>query len=160
MIGLRVRATLEDADMTTRQILLMAALLASAAAAVWLWKASTSEPMGAFRTFPYTYISEAKAGYDETAVVIHRGTIDGPASVEDENGTAWPAYTDPTGKIIPLKGDKPFLVPVIPAGDSARTPVIKALGRPLKQEEIYNLVKYQTPEGAERMAAFRKEMGQ
>jgi hypothetical protein len=39
-----------------------------------------------------------------------------------------------------------------------RTPVVKALGRPLKNGEISNLVRYQTPEGAERMAAFRKEM--
>jgi hypothetical protein len=141
-----------------RWVQLGAALLATSAAAAWLWRASSSDPMAAFRTFPHAYISEAAAGYDETAVVVERGTVEGPPAVRTADGaTAWPAYWDPSGRIVPPLGGRPYLIPLIPEGDGVRTPAIKPLGRSLRSDEILNLVRYLTPEGVERMAAFRKE---
>ena len=145
--------------MTRPRIALLIALpLLVAIGAAWLWHLYLAEPMASFRTFPYTYISEAGAGYDASAVVIDTGSIDGPASVSTDGLTAWPAYTDPSGMIVPLKGGKPYILPLIPAGDVMRTPLVKPLGRALTAREIDRLVRYQTAEGAVRMAAFRSEM--
>ena len=146
--------------MSRRQVLLFGILLLVAGAAVWLWRTSSAEPLAAFRTFPYTYISESAAGYDETAVILDRGSIDGPPSIEvaASGATAWPAFVDPSGKLIPTKDGKPYIFPLIPNGNTSRTPVIKPLGRPLTGSEIDGMVRYQTTEGAKRMEAFRTEM--
>lgn len=144
--------------MPNRQIVLISILVVAVIAAVALWRASAAEPLAAFRTFPYTYIAEAAAGYDAAAVVIDRGTIAGRPSVQDAEGrTAWPAYIDPTGQVVPAKDGKPYLIPLVLDGTTTRTPVIKPIGRALKPAEIDALARYQTAEGAERLEAFRKE---
>jgi hypothetical protein len=148
--------------MTTRPIVLTLCLIAVAAIAVLVWRQYTSEPAGAFRDFPWTYISEKDCGTDESRVIIHRGEITGPASVTDEASgeTAWPAFIHPDPAVVPLVGGKPVIFPVIAQGNSARTPVIPGLKRPLNPGELLGVVRYFTPEGRDRMDAFRTEMGQ
>jgi hypothetical protein len=145
--------------MSNRPIILTVVLVVVAMAGIWIWRLTTAEPMSSFRDFPWTYITEAAMGTDEKLVIIDRGTITGPANVLDTgtNATAWPAFTFPG---LPLVDGKALIFPVIPEGDHSRTPVIPALGRPLNQNEIDQLVRFQIPEGHERMEAFRKEMGQ
>lgn len=148
--------------MTSRPILLWGLLILVAMAGVWIWHLTTQEPMSAWKDFPWTYITEAAMGSDETRVIINRGEITGPASVVDEaNGQpAWPAFIHPDAAVVPLVSGKPCIFPLIPQGDHARTPVIPSLGRPLTQSEIQGVVRYLTPEGQERMDAFRSEMAQ
>lgn len=148
--------------MTTRPIILTLCLIAVAAIAVLVWRQYTSEPAGAFRDFPWTYITEKACGTDESRVIIHRGEITGPASVTEETSgeTAWPAYVHPDPAVVPLVGGKHVIIPLVEQGDRVRTPVLQSLGRALKPTEIEGLVRYQTDEGSSRMAAFRTEMGQ
>ena len=148
--------------MTTRPIVLTLCLIAAAAVAILVWRQYTSEPAGAFRDFPWTYITEKSCGPDESRVIINRGEITGPASVTDEacGETAWPAFIHPDPAVVPLVGGKPVIFPLIPSGNGSRTPVVPTLNRPLSQSEIQGVVRFFTPEGRERMDAFRKEMGQ
>lgn len=148
--------------MTTRPIILTLCLIAVAAIAVLVWRQYTSEPAAAFRDFPWTYITEKACGTDESRVIIHRGVIAGPSNVVDEASgeTAWPAYVHPDPTVVPLVGGKPCIFPLISHGTGSRTPVIPSLKRPLSQNEILGVVRYFTPEGRERMDAFRTEMGQ
>lgn len=145
--------------MAKRPIILVALLLVVAVAAVMLWRASTREPMADFRDFPWTYITEAGVGSDESKVIIDRGEITGPASVIDpaSGATAWPAFVHPDPKVVPLVDGKPVIFPLIPQGQGSRTPVITAIGRPLTQREIEHATRYFTREGRERMDAFTKE---
>lgn len=147
--------------MSSRLTILTVSLVLVAAAGMWLWRLAGAEPMASFRDFPWTYISEAKMGSDESAVVITRGSINGPPSVSDAAGaTAWPAYVHPDPHVVPLIDGKPCIIPLISDGNTTRTPVIRSLKRPLTHQEMNGLVRYVTPEGRERMDAFRKEMGQ
>lgn len=153
-------STRRGSDMRLRGYVLCGILVAVAGAGLWLWRHATTGPMDAFRTFPYTYITAAAAGYDPAAVVIDRGQIDGPPSVQVEPGgaIAWPAFIDPGGRIVPAKDGRPYIFPVITDGTASRTPVLAPIGRALRGPEIDAMVRYQTAEGAERLAAFRREM--
>lgn len=147
--------------MSRRLAILSAALILVAAAGIWLWRLAAAEPMAAFHDFPWTYISEAAMGGDASAVVIVRGSINGPPSVTDAAGaTAWPAYVHPDPHVVPYIDGRPLIIPLITDGNATRSPVIRSLKRPLTQQEMNGLVRYFTPEGRERMDAFRKEMGQ
>ncbi len=147
--------------MNKRTFLLIAVLAALALVGVWVWRTATAEPMAAFREFPYTYITESAGGYDASKVVVTRGSITGPAASLDADGTtAWPAYIHPDDKVVPRQDGKPYIIPLIAHGTSLSTPRIAPLGRPLNAREIADLERYQTPEGSERMAKFRQEMGQ
>lgn len=147
--------------MKPRSLILAAVLLAAVLTALWVWRASTAEPLAKFRDFPWTYISESAAGYDDARVLVVRGEITGPASAQDPAGaTAWPAYVHPDPAVVPRQDGKPYIFPLIPAGGGARTPVIAPLKRALTAREIAAARRWQTPEGEERMERFRKEMGQ
>jgi len=148
--------------MPSRLVLLSGLLILVAAAGIWVWRMYTREPMSGWKDFPWTYITEAAMGSDETRVVIDRGTINGPPSVVDEASgtTAWPAYIHPDPQVVPLIDGKPCIFPLIPNGNLARTPVIPSLKRPLTASELAGVQRYFTPEGQARMDAFRKEMGQ
>lgn len=147
--------------MPARQWMIAGALAAAALLLVGLWRSATAEPMAGFRDFPWTYVTEGMAGYDPSRVVIARGEITGPQSVEDASGaTAWPAYVHPDPKVVPLKDGKPYIFPVIDDGHSQRTPVILPLKRPLNAREIGQARRFQTPEGEERLQRFRQEMQQ
>lgn len=148
--------------MLSRPVILCGILILVAAAGIWVWRLSTQEPMAGWKDFPWTYVTEAAMGSDETRVIINRGTVNGPSSVVDEatGETAWPAYIHPDPAVVPLSNGKPCVFPLIPNGNLSRTPVIPSLKRPLNAKELAGVQRYFTPEGAERMAAFRKEMGQ
>jgi hypothetical protein len=147
--------------MSPRNLVLGVVLLAAVIAAVWVWRASTAEPLAKFRDFPWTYIAESAAGYDDTRVLVVRGEITGPESTQDAGGAAaWPAYFHPDPAVVPRQGGKPYIFPLIPAGSAARTPAIAPLKRPLTARELAAVQRWQTPEGEERMERFRKEMGQ
>ncbi|MCK6487109.1 MAG: hypothetical protein L6R48_02000 [Planctomycetes bacterium] len=147
--------------MKPRNLVLGVLLLVAVIAAVWVWRASTAEPLAGFRDFPWTYIAEGAAGYDDTRVLVVRGEITGPASTQEAGGaTAWPAYFHPDPAVVPQQAGKPYLFPLIPAGNAARTPVIAPLKRALTAREIATAQRFMTGEGEERMARFRKEMGQ
>ena len=148
--------------MPSRPVLLSGLLILVAAAGVWVWHLSTHEPMSGWKDFPWTFITEAAVGPDESRVIISRGSIEGPASVVDEatGQTAWPAYIHPDPAVVPFIQGKPCIFPLIPNGNLARTPVIPSMKRPLNAAELAGVQRYFTPEGSERMAAFRKEMGQ
>lgn len=141
--------------MSSRPILLSGILILVAVAGIWVWHLSTHEPMSAFRDFPWTYVTEATAGHDPV-IIIDRGTIDGPASVQTSDGaTAWPAYAIPAN-LVPLRDGKPYVIPLIGEGPEAHTPRIPHLGRPLNGREMHLLDRVQTDEGRERLDAFRK----
>lgn len=151
-----------DPSMSSRAVILTVILVAVAAAGIWVWRLTTAEPMGGFRDFPWTYITEANVGADETRVIINRGTINGPTSVEDEASgqIAWPAFVHPDPTVVPLIDGRQVIFPLIPVGNGSRTPVIPGLKRPLKQREMEGAVRYFDSEGRKRMDAFRKEMDQ
>ena len=150
-----------DLGMHARTIKLVVVLAVVASVGVWVWRQTVAEPLSEFRDFPYTYITEAAAGYDETQVIISRGEIVGPPQVETDKGAiAWPIYIHPDANVIPRQNGKPYLIPMITVGVSQHTPRIAPLGRMLTPSETSNLVRYQTTEGEERMAKFRKDMGQ
>ncbi|MBN8524965.1 MAG: hypothetical protein J0M02_06505 [Planctomycetes bacterium] len=144
----------------TAFISLLLGLLVVAGTGVWLWRVNTVEPMASFRDFPWTYITEAAMGTDENRVIIDRGHINGPTSVIDaaSGQTAWPAYIHPDPAVVPLVAGKPLIFPLMPNGNGMRSPVLAPLGRPLNQREIETVERYLTPEGRDRMDAFRKEM--
>lgn len=146
--------------MPVRLVVLGSILVLAALTAAWLWRTSTVEPLASFRDFPWTYITEAGTGPDQSRVIIHRGSISGPASLLDEASgqRAWPAYVHPDPAVIPLMDGRPCIFPVIPDGTQSRTPVIPSLRRPLTTHELAAAQRFLTPEGAERMAAFRAEM--
>lgn len=146
--------------MASRPIVLGIVLAGVAAAGAWMWRLGAREPLAEFRDFPWTYITEAATGPDETRVIIDRGSIGGPPSVVEAatGATAWPAYVHPDPAVVPLIGGKPCIFPVVPAGSRARTPAIPSLRRPLTADELAGARRYLTPEGAARMAAFREEM--
>jgi hypothetical protein len=148
--------------MSSRLILLCGLFILVAAAGIWIWRLSTHEPMAGWRDFPWTYITESAMGGDESRVIINRGEINGPASVIDEvtGQTAWPAYIHPDPNVVPLIDGKPCIIPLIEENNAVRTPVLKALRRPLTPTEINGLQRFQIDEGRVRMELFRKEMGQ
>lgn len=146
--------------MSPRNLILGSVLLAVAVAAVWVWRAATAEPLAKFRDFPWTYIAESAAGYDDSRVLVVRGEVTGAESAQDAAGaTAWPAYFHPDPAVVPRQAGKPYIFPLIPSGNAARTPVIAPLKRALTARELAAVQRWQTPEGEERMARFRKEMG-
>jgi hypothetical protein len=145
----------------SRSTWLVCGLVLAVFCCIWLWRLDTAEPMAGFRDFPWTYITESDVGSDESRVQISRGSINGPASIVDPSTdqTAWPAFIHPDPAVVPLIDGKPCIFPLIPMGNGSRTPVLPPLRRPLTQKEIDGVQRYQTPEGRQRMDAFRKEMG-
>lgn len=142
-----------------RLLLALSLILIGGAVSIVLWRQATSEPLASFRDFPHTYLTESGVGYDPLRIVIGRGSITGEPSIPDpaSGATAWPAYCDPTGTIVPLQDGRPFLIPLIAEGSTVRTPVIAPLRRTLNGKEIAMLMRYQTAEGAALMDAFRTE---
>ena len=145
----------------SRRTILLGFVVVAAIASIWLWRLATLDPMRSFSDFPWTYITEAAVGSDDSRVIVLRGSITSQSQTQTSGGeTAWPAYVHPDPQVVPAIDGKPCIIPLIQHGNSVSTPVIRSLGRPLNQHEIDGLVRYLTPEGRERMDAFRKEMGQ
>lgn len=133
-------------------VLALVAVLAVAAIAVHL--RGEADPLPEMAGMPFAFITSSAAGYDPARVVVWRGGSTPPRCIEVDGETAWPAYrAEPS--IVPERAGLPYLFPMIDDGAGLRSPPIPPKGIVISGAAPGLCSPYVTPEGQERLDAFR-----